>query len=322
MNELAQYHEREIPLINNRLKELTRELNALVVPVADHVLAAGGKRLRPLLTVLTARAFGHAGDDVYPLACSLEFLHSATLLHDDILDGAELRRGRPSAHTLFGSTKTILAGDALLALANRIVAEYGAPELTRILSEALLSTATGEIMEIAHLRDTDMSLETYISIITGKTAYLIEAACRCGAVLAKAGDAMAETAGNLGLNLGIAFQLVDDVMDYVTPSNVSGKPSGADLREGKVTLPLIMYLDSLPGPERDALAEKFKNDALDAAALEDLRRRIVDLGFAEKTRLMAAEYIRDAEKALAAFPVSPETELLGQAVALMSKREK
>ena len=322
MNELARYHEREIPVINDRLKELTKELNGLVVPVVDHVLAAGGKRLRPLLTVLTARAFGYAGDDVYPLACSLEFLHSATLLHDDILDGAELRRGRPSAHTLFGSTKTILAGDALLALANRIVAEFGAPELTRILSQALLSTATGEILEIAHLRDTNLSFDTYMSIITGKTAYLIEAACRCGAVLAGTDRDLTEAAGNLGLNLGIAFQLVDDVLDYATPSDISGKPSGADLREGKVTLPLIMYLESLPQAERTSLAADFQNDALDAAALEALRRRIMDMGFAEKTRLMAADYIKDAEKALAAFPDSPETGLLGQAVALMSNREK
>ncbi len=321
MNELARYHEREIPVINSRLRELTSGLNGLVVPVVDHVLAAGGKRLRPLLTALTARAFKYEGD-VYPLACSLEFLHSATLLHDDILDGAELRRGRPSAHTLFGSTKTILAGDALLALANRIVAEYETPELTRLLSQALLSTATGEIMEIAHLRDTDMTFATYIEIITGKTAYLIEAACRCGAVLAQAPKDKVEAAGSLGLNLGIAFQLVDDVLDYTTPPHVSGKPSGADLREGKITLPLIMYLQSLPENERIDLSARFRQDALDGQALEDLRAEIVARGFAEKTRIMAAQYVEDAKKALDAFPDAPETGLLAQAVALMSNREK
>jgi octaprenyl-diphosphate synthase len=139
-----------------------------------------------MLTILMARALGYRGDDILPLACSLEFLHSATLLHDDIVDGARLRRGRQSAHLLFGATHTILVGDALLALANRLVAEYGIPALTRHLSEALLRTATGEIQEIATLRDTNLTIETYYEIITGKTAFLIQAACRCGAVLAGA----------------------------------------------------------------------------------------------------------------------------------------
>ncbi len=322
MSDFADILSREVPAINRHLEEATASLPPLVQPVVRHVLLAGGKRLRPLLTILVARALGYEGDDVYPLACSLEFLHSATLMHDDIVDGAALRRGRQSAHMRFGPTHTILAGDVLLALANRTVAEYDNPELTRILSEALLRTATGEILEIAHLRDTDLPLETYLAIITGKTAYLLQAACQCGAVLAGADDALVEAAQALGVNCGIAFQLVDDALDYTSPAAVSGKPTGGDLKEGKVTLPLILYLADLPFEARRRLAEDFRQDQLSAEDIEYLRGNIVAGGHAEKTREMAASYLEKAQAALAVFPPSPEADLIGQVLAPMLARDK
>ena len=322
MSDIADIVTREVPAINAYLEETAATLNPLVQPVVRHVLLAGGKRLRPLLTILVAKAMGHDRDDLYPLACSLEYLHSATLLHDDIVDGATLRRGRQSAHLRFGSTHTILAGDVLLALANRIVAEYDSPELTRILSEALLQTATGEILEIAHLRDTALTMDTYLEIITGKTAYLIQAACQCGAVAAGASDTLCEAAKSLGVNCGIAFQLVDDALDYTSPASISGKPTGGDLKEGKVTLPLILFMATLDANERHALAEDFRNDRLTAEAIETLRRRIVDGGHAAKTREMAAAYLEKAQAALTAFPPSPEAELIGQVLAPMLGRDK
>ena len=322
MSDFADILSREVPAINSYLEEQADTLSPLVQPVVRHVLLAGGKRLRPLLTILVARALGHRGDDGYPLACSLEFLHSATLLHDDIVDGATLRRGRESAHMRFGATHTILAGDVLLALANRTVAEYDNPELTRILSEALLQTATGEILEIAHLRDVDLPLSTYLSIITGKTAYLLQAACHCGAVLAGAGETLCEAARNLGVNCGIAFQLVDDALDYTSPATVSGKPTGGDLKEGKVTLPLILYLSELPFDARRRLAEDFRQDQLSAEDIEYLRGNVVAGGHAERTREMAATYLDKAQAALALFPPSPEAELIGQVLAPMLARDK
>jgi len=322
MSDIADILSREVPAINEYLEDAANTLNPLVQPVVRHVLLAGGKRLRPLLTILVARALGYDRDDIYPLACSLEFLHSATLLHDDIVDGAPLRRGRESAHMRFGPTHTILAGDVLLALANRLVADYDNPELTRILSEALLQTATGEILEIAHLRDTDLPLETYLSIITGKTAYLLQAACQCGAVLAGASPALRKTAGQLGVNLGIAFQLVDDALDYTSPAHVSGKPTGGDLKEGKVTLPLILYLAELPFDARRRLAEDFRQDQLSGEDIEYLRGNIVAGGHAEKTREMAAAYLEKAQAALASFPSSPEADLIGQVLAPMLGRDK
>lgn len=322
MSQFEQYLAREIPTINRFLEGVTNSLNPLVQPPVRHVLLAGGKRLRPLLTILTARALGHAKDDVYPLACCLELLHSATLLHDDIVDGAPLRRGRETAHMRYGTTQAILAGDALLALANRRVAEYDRPELNRILAESLLQTATGEILEIVHLRDTDLPLSAYLNIITGKTAYLIQASCHCGAVLAKAGPDLVQAAIELGLNCGIAFQLVDDALDYTSPANVSGKPTGGDLKEGKVTLPFILYLADLPFEARRRLAEDFRQDQLSAEDIEYLRGNIVSGGYAEKTREMAATYLRSAQEALGVFPSSLEADLIGQVLAPMLARDK
>lgn len=322
MSAFERYLAQEIPAINRFLEGATNSLDPLVQPVVRHMLLAGGKRLRPLLTILTARAFGYRDDDVYPLACSLELLHSATLLHDDIVDGSSLRRGRETAHLRFGATHAILAGDALLALANRIVADYGKPELTRILSEGLLQTATGEILELSHLRDTALDFSAYLKIITDKTAHLIQTACLCGAVLADADEKMCQAAMNLGLHCGIAFQLVDDALDYTSPAQVSGKPTGGDLKEGKVTLPLILYLAELPEDVRNRVADDFRRDALCADDIEQLRGSIIAGGHAAKTRELAAKYLASAQAALATFPPSPETELIRQVLAPMIDREK
>ncbi len=322
MNPLELFYEKELPSIDHYLEAQAHRLDPSVSPTVRHVLEAGGKRFRPMLTILMARALGYRGDDILPLACSLELLHSATLLHDDIVDGARLRRGRQSAHLLFGATHTILVGDALLALANRLVAEYGIPALTRHLSEALLRTATGEIREIAHLRDTNLNTETYYEIITGKTAFLIQAACRCGAVLAGASTDLEEAASDFGLALGIAFQLVDDALDYTSPSVVSGKPAASDLKEGKVTLPLILYLADLDFEERRRVTDDFANDRLSPEDLENLRRIIVSAGYADKTREAAASHLAKAKKALEPFPASPETGLLAQVLGPMLDRKK
>ena len=323
LKEFAVYQTRELPLIENCLRQAVASLGPYVRPTADHVLNAGGKRLRPLLTLLTARALGYSGGEaIYPLACSLELLHSATLLHDDILDQAALRRGKPAAHTVFGSTHTILAGDALLALANTMVAVYGMPALTECLSRAILSTVSGEIQEIAHIRDVDLSLEGYMEIITGKTACLIESACQAGALLAGASKELHNAAAAYGMHLGIAFQLVDDALDYTSPREISGKPRGADIREGKLTLPLILYCNSLPAPERALFTSAFKKNILSEQELDAALLAVSAGGFATATREMAASYLEKARGQLAAFPDTLETSLLYAALEGMAQRDK
>ena len=264
----------------------------------------------PAVTDLLADVYGSVVEAGVHRASSIKVAEAAKVIENT-------QRDINIALMRYGTTQAILAGDALLALANRRVAEYDRPELTTILSEALLQTATGEILEIVHLRDTDLPLSAYLNIITGKTAYLIQAACQCGAVLAKAGPDLTQAAIELGLNCGIAFQLVDDALDYTSPANVSGKPTGGDLKEGKVTLPFILYLADLPFEARQRLAEDFRQDQLSVEDIEYLRGNIVSGGYAEKTREMAATYLRSAQDALGVFPSSLEADLIGQVLAPM-----
>jgi len=338
MQALYAYIGNELPKINERLDLCIQRLDPYVQPIARHVLDAGGKRLRPLLTLLSYRAFGAGTADPYSLALSLELLHSATLLHDDILDSARLRRGRPSAHLEFGKQMTILGGDALLALGNRLVAEYGDPRLTIAISDGIMRTAAGEIREIAQVGNMRLNDAEYLEIVTGKTAYLIEAATRCGATLGGAGDADVENAAQFGLSLGIAFQLVDDALDYAASEEEAGKSVAADLREGKATLPLILYMEAAEQAELQRLQELMQRiGAGEAAAAggayrdmseEDLQeviatvQRVREAGAVERTRAMAGSYAQAARKHLEGFPASPETDLLGEALEYVVQRNK
>lgn len=323
MDDFLRYLDQELPSINGYIEGQIARLDPLVAPAAGHVLLAGGKRFRPLLTILCAKALaGDTTPDVYPLACSLEFLHSATLLHDDILDGAALRRGRAAAHIVFTRTETVLAGDILLALANRLVADYGLPRLTACLAEALMRTAAGEVAEIVNLRQQDLSVQRYFDIITGKTAFLIEAACRSGAILAGTGPEVEQAAAEFGLHLGIAFQVVDDAMDYTSPSHVSGKPAGGDLREGKLTLPLLYLLEQRDPAARQDLLARIRAKSLAEAEIQALLAEIQDQGLPARARQVAADSAAKARKALEGFPSRLETDILSQTLDFVLTREK
>jgi octaprenyl-diphosphate synthase len=313
---------KELPAINAAIQKEIDSLHPMVRPAAAHVMDAGGKRLRPMLTILFARALDFRGNDLHTLASSLEFLHSATLMHDDILDNAELRRGKPAAHTLFGLTPTILAGDALLALANEIVARSGNPALTSCISQAIIQTASGEIMEIAAVRNADITRAEYIDIITGKTAYLIQSACEFGVIAAGASERLRAAARVFGLNLGIAFQLVDDALDYTSGMETSGKPLGGDLREGKFTLPLLLYLESLPVEARRIIVRELTDANLHPARQDSIIADIVAGGFAAQTREAAKSYLALASQALDVLPVCLEKNLLGAMIDFVLTRDK
>ena len=313
---------KELPAINAAIQKEVEALPALVKPVAGHVMEAGGKRLRPMLTILFARALDFRGDNLHTLASSLEFLHSATLMHDDILDNADLRRGKPSAHTRFGITPTILAGDVLLALANEIVARTDIPALTSCISRAIMQTATGEIMEIAAIRNSGITRTEYIEIITGKTAYLIQSACEFGVIAAGGSERVRSAARDFGLNLGIAFQLVDDALDYTSRADTSGKPLGGDLREGKFTLPLLLYLESLPDDIRRIATQELTDVNLHPVRQDQIIAEITSQGFAEKTRDAAKSYLTLASQALDVVPECLEKNLLGAMIDFVLTRDK
>lgn len=321
MQELITTIKSEQSRINATLAAETDGLHPLVRPVAAHVLKAGGKRLRPLLTLLMARLLGCNDEDTYPLACSVELLHSATLLHDDILDEADLRRGTPAAHTVFGITPTVLAGDALLALANHIVARYGDSRLTACIAEAIIRTATGEIVEIAHMRSTSHGHDTYLDIITGKTAWMLRAACELGALHAGASETQREAAAEFGLELGIAFQIVDDALDFAERAD-TGKPVGGDLREGKLTPPILLYMEALPQDEREAFTHLFRNGQFDDKAVNDISADIRRRGIVEQTRALADEHLQRAAAALETLPQGPERIVLAQTLDYVRNRNK
>ncbi|WP_031480621.1 polyprenyl synthetase family protein [Maridesulfovibrio frigidus] len=322
MTELLAYFEQELPRINGFLIEETDKLAGLVKGVAKHVLLAPGKRIRPVLTILSARGLGYTKDDIYPLACSLELLHAATLLHDDILDDADLRRGVEASHLVFGVTETVLAGDVLLALANRIGADYGISRISYILASAIMSTAEGEILEIAHISEPKVDRDVYMDIIIGKTARLIEASCRIGAAIASDDSDLEDALGNFGLNMGIAFQLVDDAIDYESPVGDTGKPEGGDLREGKVTLPLILYLEMLEGNEAQNLLAEIKDRTISDAKRDAVLESIREQGLGTKTRQYAADYIEKAKECLSLLDDSVECLVLKQAADFVLTRRK
>jgi octaprenyl-diphosphate synthase len=322
MDELLRFFHRELPGINDFLDREANQLNGLVRDVAKHIIGSGGKRIRPMLTLLFARALGYGRDDYHAIASALELLHSATLLHDDYLDDAVLRRGRDAAHLVFGRTETILAGDALLALANEMGARYGNPRLSWLLAKGIMETAAGEIEEIEFSRDPSLDRETYMRIIVGKTARLIECACRCGAALAGADRALEDAAGEFGLNLGIAFQLVDDALDYTSPTSETGKPEGGDLKEGKVTLPLILLMEEGDEAGAEVLLEALKEGTLSEAQTRDVLEQVREGRYSERTREEAARYVDRAKACLEGFEPGDELVVLKQAADFVLTRTK
>lgn len=311
----------ELPGINRALNKAVDTLPEPVRPVARHIFDAGGKRLRPLLTVLTSRLLGYESKNIQDLAITLEMLHAATLLHDDVLDNAVSRRGKPAAHTIFDVSSVILAGDALLAGANALVANYGDTRLTRCFSEATSRTAAGEILEIAAQRRVDSSSADYEDMVRGKTAWLIRAACEMGALAAGADDASVTAAAAYGENLGMAFQMVDDALDFA-PESVTGKPTGGDVREGKLTPPLRLHRDSLSTEERSAFDAAFCAGLMTEADAASIAESIRQAGYDDAVRRQADEFLDAARQALETLPDRPERELMRQMADYVRDRKK
>lgn len=311
----------ELAPINRALADALNELPAPARPVARHIFEAGGKRLRPFLTVRTARLFGHAADDIYRLSITMEMLHAATLLHDDVLDNAARRRGHPAAHTVFPPASAILAGDALLAGANAIVASFGLPALSVAFSRATSETAAGEILEISLLGRVDVSAVEYLEMARGKTGWLLAESCRMGAIFAGADEGAQQDALDYGMNLGLAFQIVDDVLDFA-PAEATGKPTGGDAREGKFTPPLRLYRASLKERERAEFDRAFMAGKIDEAQAAKIAAKIRELGIDRKARREAESCLFKAREALSQMPESPEKKILYLMTEYVAGREK
>jgi octaprenyl-diphosphate synthase len=212
---------------------------ALIGQVAEHIIAAGGKRLRPVLVILSARALSYEGQQHYDLAAVIEFIHTATLLHDDVVDESSLRRGKPTSNSLFGNAASVLVGDFVYSRAFQMMVNVGDMKILQVLADATNVIAEGEVLQLMNCRNPQTTEQEYLKVIHCKTAKLFEAATRIGALLAKAPLTTVEAMSRYGAHLGLAFQLIDDVLDYSGDQALIGKSLGDDLAEGKPTLPLI-----------------------------------------------------------------------------------
>jgi octaprenyl-diphosphate synthase len=282
----------------------------LVSQIAGHILFSGGKRLRPLLMVLSARICGYKGGYDKIFSTIFEYLHAATLLHDDLVDEATLRRGKPVANAIWGNAAAVLVGDFLLARSLAIAAETKQPDVIKVVSGITENMSQGEIHQLMRKGSLDLTEAEYMEIIKRKTAVLFQGTCRAGALIA-AGSLKKETAlSDYGFNLGIAFQMVDDLLDYTLDTATLGKKVGADLKEGKLTLPVIYSLKSADEKDRTRMENIIKNKNFSVNDFKTLIRMIDKYGGQLYTQNLATEYVQNAKKALAAFENSKTKEVL------------
>ena len=292
----------DLRAVNELIVQRMQSPVPLIPQLAGHVVAAGGKRLRPMLTLASARLCGYAGTRHIGLATCVEFIHTATLLHDDVVDDSALRRGLASANTVWGNKPSVLVGDFLFSRAFELMVEDGSLEVLGILSRASSIIAEGEVMQLVTTSDIETDEEAYLAVIRSKTAELFAAACRIGAVVADRPRGEADALYAFGMNLGVAFQLIDDVLDYSAKQVTLGKTIGDDFREGKMTLPIVLAL--LRGDEVEhrfwqrtiEQLEQDEGDLQQAIAILTARRALAD------TVERARGYIAAAGKSLAPFP--------------------
>jgi octaprenyl-diphosphate synthase len=281
----------------------------LIPRLAAHIVAAGGKRLRPLLTLASARLCdypGEAGGSRHiDLATCVEFIHTATLLHDDVVDESQLRRGLASANAIFGNKASVLVGDFLFARAFQLMVEDGSLAVLAILSRAAATIAEGEVLQLQIQNDLSTTEDQYLAVIQGKTAALFAAACEVGAVIANRPAREQVALSLFGMNLGIAFQLVDDALDYVADQATLGKTVGDDFREGKVTLPVLAAYHAGDEPERAFWRRAIEDGTQDDGDLERALRLMEERGAIAATLARAHGFARAAREALLVFPPGP-----------------
>jgi octaprenyl-diphosphate synthase len=285
---------------------------ALIPQLAGHIIAAGGKRLRPMLTLATSRLCGYRGDRHIALAAAVEFIHTATLLHDDVVDDSDLRRGLATANAVWGNKASVLVGDFLFSRAFELMVEDGSLPVLSILSRASAIIAEGEVLQLVTSNDVATTEDAYLEVINAKTAQLFAAASRIGAVVSDRSEAEAQALESFGRNLGIAFQLIDDMLDYSAKQSELGKSVGDDFRDGKITLSVVLALRAADDREREfwrrTLEDSEQRDGDLDHAIELMRRH----GTFAATLERAREYGDAARRALSTFRDSPERQALDE----------
>jgi octaprenyl-diphosphate synthase len=288
-------------------RRLTSEV-ALVDQIANYIIGAGGKRIRPRLLLLFSRALSFGGSSRFELAAIIEFIHTATLLHDDVVDESALRRGHPTANALFGNAASVLVGDFLYSRAFQLMVEVGRMRVLEVLADATNVIAEGEVLQLMNMHDADLAVEDYLRVIRYKTAKLFEASARLGAVIADAPREVEDACADYGRALGTAFQLIDDLLDYEGDPAALGKNVGDDLREGKPTLPLLYAMSH--GTPAEAALIRHAIEHGEVERLGEIVQIVRRTGAIEATREAARREADHARACLAALPSSEARDAL------------
>ncbi len=301
-------YERELSLVEAKLEGLFQSEAPLIPLIGRYLLESGGKRLRPLFLLSSARLAGYKGDEHIALAGIIELIHMASLLHDDVVDAAKIRRGRPAAHSVWGNQVVILVGDFLYSNALRKAVSFKNQRIMEALSEATTSMTEGEILQLQKTADINITEDEYIKIISAKTGLLISAACRIGAILSIRPPAEEAALAMFGLKAGTAFQMADDILDYMAEESELGKKLGKDIGEGKITLPVIYLFKGASGAEKEEIKRIIEKPS------EEGLRRILALfrqySVLEESLKRAQALVDEAKDELSIFPDSPDRDAM------------
>ena len=302
--------EHDLQRVEKRLETIVTSEIYPILESYNHILSSGGKRLRPALLLLSAKCLNHDSKMVIDVACAVELIHTASLIHDDIIDSADLRRGKPAVHVVWGPEIAVTIGDYLFSLAVEILAEYENIRAIRVLSRAVKLVAEGELLETANRRNVELTEEEYINIISGKTAALMSASCELAAEIASAPEPYHRALSQYGLNFGVLYQIMDDLLDLLSTDSKLGKPAKNSLREGNLSLPLIHILRNSNGDIKEQLLSVLSSEEINATKLQQVVDLVNDSDACSYARIIAEEYAKEARNALAILEDSPAKQCL------------
>lgn len=322
IKEVSEYYKKDLDSVEVAINRMFRTVAPAISEIGNYILNGGGKRLRPLLAILSSRIFNYTGEKTDLLACSVESIHTASLLHDDIVDDAGIRRGRPPAHSVWGDKLTILVGDYLYTNAMKIASSLKNQRIMDALSGATAKMSEGEVLQLSIKGDFDISEEEYMEIIKDKTAILISSVCLSGAILGNASKQEEEAISAFGLKLGLAFQIADDVLDYMADEKALGKSLGKDLEEGKITLPLIYLLESSTEEEAEKVKSIIRAEKMFRSDLSYITGLLNKYKCIEKSYEKASSIINEAKAELDIFDDSMAKSSLITIADYALKREK
>ena len=307
-NQLHSIVANDFNAVNNVIHQQLSSNVPLVEHIGKYIIDSGGKRLRPLLVLLSAKACQYQGSEHVTLAAIIEFLHTATLLHDDVVDESDLRRGKATANNRWSNASSVLVGDFLYSRAFQMMVSLGSHDILRVLSDATCVIAEGEVLQLTNCKNPDVTEIQYMDVIRGKTAMLFEESSHCGALLANASPEQVTALQNYGSHLGLAFQLVDDALDYTGNADAMGKNLGDDLAEGKPTLPLIQAMKVCPDSDRKLLRKAIRSGGIDH--LDDILAIIQSSGAIDYTLSLAQTHADKANSSLTSLTNSAYKETL------------